>query len=749
MIATNGHNHGSFLWGSSTRNSRIERLWVEVGTQFVRRWRGFFTRLEQLHKLDVDKPGHLWLLSMLFLNALNDDCRQFQQEWNLHPIHGSDTRDRSPQDMRLLGQASLGIYEDEFEGICPTVLQRYYGIHGREVVCHRNQTGAGHPSDEADEPAEDDIIDRIEQEQANDVQHDAVEVPDSNTPFRNEEDESMFFEILEAVVMEGIVPEGYNLREGEDEYDENTILYKIRRDPGPLYTNSAPRRLICVPVLSSISLRMPKPAFCKGNPDESVPCYCEEYSAPTNIPVGQKELCAECLHGKSKHPRPQPPVLPVAELPAVTTAKERAGVTAIFKQSLARRAGQGSQNTTTVTAARDEVMAGFRPTAKQKFPGRIVSSRQASSSKQGHVPIKVGAIAVLVNYLDDKGELLTTILPVKTEMSKFKRRGCAHFDGDQSEDGGSVDFSFCLDWTFEEVDAYIRRLFPKVFEYLDSVKVGDVKGKATDNGASEWVLISKENCRLSVAPEPFPTGKHLEWYKGRSNAPLQQTNIFIGIRKFIPEHTYARWDPDMVIIDIADDSDDGDDGDDNNHKQEYGPGLKIEDDVFTQVPKIVRPKRPMQRGTCQEPAQKKMRGTHGRPIASKTGNKSGRSSGKVELFCSSDSDTDNSLNALPASLKGMSISPLTQKRAPCHNPMMPLIKDEEHQDIDLQDFAKAQTHVSAMPLPNRPLFQPLVSVQPTLNDLLRGHPDVNDPLSRPFHNPWTTDYFIGSIKLWL
>lgn len=135
-----------------------------------------------------------------------------------------------------------------------------------------------------------------------------------------------------------------------------------------MYTNSAPRRLICVPVLSSISLRMPKPAFCKGNPDESVPCYCEEYSAPTNIPVGQKELCAECLHGKSKHPRPQPPVLPVAELPAVTTAKERAGVTAIFKQSLARRAGQGSQNTTTVTAARDEVMAGFRPTAKQKFP---------------------------------------------------------------------------------------------------------------------------------------------------------------------------------------------------------------------------------------------------------------------------------------------------------------------------------------------------------------------------------------------
>ncbi|KAG1745481.1 uncharacterized protein EDB91DRAFT_1049857, partial [Suillus paluster] len=153
--------------------------------------------------------------------------------------------------------------------------------------------------------------------------------------------------------------------------------------------------------------------------------------------------------------------------------------------------------------------------------------RQASSSKQGQIRIKVGAVAVLINYLDDKGELTITIPPVRTEMSKFKRRGCAHFDGDQSEND-SVDFSFCPDWTFDEVDAYIRRLFPKVFGYLDSVKAGDVKGKAIDNGASEWVLISKENRRLSVTPDPFPNGKHLERYKGRNNAPLQQTNVFIG-----------------------------------------------------------------------------------------------------------------------------------------------------------------------------------------------------------------------------
>ncbi|KAG1908800.1 uncharacterized protein F5891DRAFT_937297 [Suillus fuscotomentosus] len=221
LVATNGHNRGSFLWGSSTRNSHIEWLWVEVGTQFAHRWRGFFTRLERLHKLDIDKPGHIWLLSVLFSSALNDDCQQFQQEWNSHPIRGSETNNRSPQDMHLLGQALLGIYEDEFEGIHPATLQRYYGIHGRETIRHLNQTGAGHPNDEL-ENEEDGVIHRIEQDQENNVQHDAIDVPDGNTPFLNEDDENIFFEILDEVITEGTIPVGYNLQEGEDDYDENT-----------------------------------------------------------------------------------------------------------------------------------------------------------------------------------------------------------------------------------------------------------------------------------------------------------------------------------------------------------------------------------------------------------------------------------------------------------------------------------------------------------------------------------------------
>lgn len=81
--------------GSSTRNTRIERMWVEVGTQFAYRWRAFFTRLERRHQLDPSNPAHLWLLHLLFLDALNADCDEFRTQWNHHPISGKG-KDRSP-----------------------------------------------------------------------------------------------------------------------------------------------------------------------------------------------------------------------------------------------------------------------------------------------------------------------------------------------------------------------------------------------------------------------------------------------------------------------------------------------------------------------------------------------------------------------------------------------------------------------------------------------------------------------------
>ncbi|KAH7904393.1 hypothetical protein BJ138DRAFT_1019195, partial [Hygrophoropsis aurantiaca] len=224
----------------STQNTRIERLWVEVGSQFVRRWRAFFTRLERLHGLKIDKSEHLWLLHKLFLDAINNDCDEFREEWNLHPITGSQTNNKSPQDIRLLGQATLGIYEqDECEGVHPDTINRYYGTHGTQSVHHQNETGAGHPPDEVESDNDDmgPITEKITNDQWTEVRHEGVIVPEYNSPF-SIADEIRFFEVLGQVVEQNIVPPGYHLLDDEQTNEDRSmieILQVGRRNNKQLY----------------------------------------------------------------------------------------------------------------------------------------------------------------------------------------------------------------------------------------------------------------------------------------------------------------------------------------------------------------------------------------------------------------------------------------------------------------------------------------------------------------------------------
>ncbi|KAG1781732.1 hypothetical protein EV702DRAFT_962584 [Suillus placidus] len=212
-------------YNRSTQNSRIERLWVEVGTQFVRRWRAFFSRLERLHGLDIEKTGHLWLLQGLFLDAINDDCKTFREEWNLHPIAGPSTNNKSPQDLRLISQVTLGIYRDNCEGVHPDTIERYHGTHGREQTRCHGQTGAGH-SDDEDTNSGDQLISQIEEDQEQNVRHAAVEVPGKKSPFVTQEDENLFFSKVEQIVVEGIIPEGYGLLPGEQD-DEDAAMIEV------------------------------------------------------------------------------------------------------------------------------------------------------------------------------------------------------------------------------------------------------------------------------------------------------------------------------------------------------------------------------------------------------------------------------------------------------------------------------------------------------------------------------------------
>ncbi|KAJ7900444.1 hypothetical protein B0H13DRAFT_1622444 [Mycena leptocephala] len=223
----------------STRNTRIERLWVEVGTQFARRWRAFFTRLGRLHGLDRKNPGHLWLLHHLFLDMINEDCEEFRREWNLHPISGRTTNDQSPADMRFLAQTTEGVYKnDPLDGIHPDAINRYYGVTGLPRRLRRNQTGAGHADDDdAESESEDDGLEprdldaelenRIGDDQAGNIWHAPIKVARHETPFETPEQEDMFFTLLQTVREQDELPEDFGVRREEwdgEHYPEVEVI---------------------------------------------------------------------------------------------------------------------------------------------------------------------------------------------------------------------------------------------------------------------------------------------------------------------------------------------------------------------------------------------------------------------------------------------------------------------------------------------------------------------------------------------
>ena len=166
-----------------------------------------------MHLLDAQDPTHLWLLHLLFLDDINQECQTFRDKWNWHPISGPDTNNKSPtvkssisrsimylksiQDLRLLGELQFGIYEK------------------------RN------PSSESRSDTLPDATEIMDQAQAN-INHEAIHVPLHQNPFRSDEEEVLFFSDLCQTISQDLTPAGFGLTPEEWESGVYPMAETIR-----------------------------------------------------------------------------------------------------------------------------------------------------------------------------------------------------------------------------------------------------------------------------------------------------------------------------------------------------------------------------------------------------------------------------------------------------------------------------------------------------------------------------------------
>lgn len=105
LLTSVGEGRGSFIMGPSTRNQRIERLWVDLQQWCTNKFRRLFLWMEREGLLDTDDPLQLWSLHFAYLPMINYYLDTFCQRWNHHSIRTA--QNNSPRLLWLRSELML------------------------------------------------------------------------------------------------------------------------------------------------------------------------------------------------------------------------------------------------------------------------------------------------------------------------------------------------------------------------------------------------------------------------------------------------------------------------------------------------------------------------------------------------------------------------------------------------------------------------------------------------------------------
>ena len=121
MILHRGVDTNAFITGSSTHNTRIERLWRDMRNHTIQAYIQLFRQFETEGML-LTNLLHIYTLQFIFIPLINADLLQFINMWNKHKL--SSEHNRTPEQL---------MYYDHLDTIAPPefIDPETYGVEER------------------------------------------------------------------------------------------------------------------------------------------------------------------------------------------------------------------------------------------------------------------------------------------------------------------------------------------------------------------------------------------------------------------------------------------------------------------------------------------------------------------------------------------------------------------------------------------------------------------------------------------
>ncbi|KAH7904069.1 hypothetical protein BJ138DRAFT_1131123 [Hygrophoropsis aurantiaca] len=262
---------------------------------------------------------------------------------------------------------------------------------------------------------------------------------------------------------------------------------------------------------------------CSGKTNDGSPCPCRRFKGRKNQQDDEPAFCVNCEHYDTCHPDSDGPL--TQQVPPAAQSSNISAMVSKYTHLLPKMKA-------TEDIARKETNNGFRKKEESRS-GPSGSKAKTVYKKEIDAELKkiaVGSIVMITTgFLHGKHKLKSEVAPNARKMEALRE---AKLLVSESSNGQPVKFS--KDMTTEEIDKYLRDLFPDLFQYLDK--------KGGKSGVDfHWALLVKAGTRLSLSSQKTPNGGDFTANRNPTGRRWEEQRIYISTVTEVRPDVYGDW----------------------------------------------------------------------------------------------------------------------------------------------------------------------------------------------------------------